>query len=270
MIHLKAGSLFQAITLQLVLVFHAYADEVVEKKYSFYLSRTLLNSSSTPSFSLEKFNPAVKWFDDNPSQTSGTRTEIGVTNKESGYTFAVRDQTIQGKHLGAASKYSCFLFFCAWIDSSIVSGLNKSDEIDYRLKMQQYWVKKNYLTKTLDLSWIAGINNIQADVDITGAGNHFAMQGSTPIPFIGPNINYVFQKNFQLSYELHYSKLSKSGTSLLFMDSELEFAYQLLDFLKVSVGENRLTLNVKKKNLSSISELNIPQHTPYIKVSLIY
>ena len=266
----KIGRSISAISFLYVLAFHAVADELKEKNYYFYISKTLSNQNSAPSISVEKASPAVKWFDDFPSQSSGARTEIGVINKESGYTFSFRDQTIQGKHLGAASKYSCFLFFCAWIDGSIVSGLNKSDEIDYSINMQQIWVKKTYDVKALDLSWIVGINNIKAEVDITGASNHLLMQGSTPIPFVGTNMNLQLAKKIELIYDLHYSKISRSGTSMLFMDTELELAYQLVDFLKLSIGENRLIFNVKKKSDSAIAELNIPQRTPYLKISLIY
>ena len=252
------------------IVINVYADTEKDDSYKFYISKIFSNQNSTPSITVDKTSALTKWFDDHPSQASGIRTEIGVESIKSGYTFSFRDQTINGSHLGAASKYSCFLFFCAWVDYSIVSGLSKSDQIDYRIGMQQVWAKKAFDLKYLELGLLGGINNIKMSLDISGASSHFVLEGSAPLPFIGGSAKYPLTDKLALHYDLHYSKVSKAGTSLKFMDSELELTYQIMDSLLIAIGENQLIFNLKKQTSSSNLLLNVPQRSPYLKISLIY
>jgi len=219
---------------------------------------------------VQKEIPATKWFDDFPSQTSGTRTEVGLINKDSGYSFSFRDQTIRGRHLGEASRYSCFSVFCFWITDSIVSGLNKNSTIDYSINLQQIWVKKAFEFKYLEIGLLGGINNIKMNIDVSNSSNHSVMEGSLPLPFIGAKAKYPITEKLGLVYELHYSKLIKNGASLEYEDSELELTYQMMDFLIIAIGENKLKLNFKKQTKASNSSLNIPQHTPYLKISFLY
>jgi len=252
------------------IIINVYAETEKDDSYKFYISKTFSNQNSTPSITVDKTSALTKWFDDHPSQASGIRTEIGVENIKSGYTFSFRDQTINGSHLGAASKYSCFLFFCAWVDDSIVSGLNKSDEIDYRINMQQVWAKKAFDLKFLEVGLLGGINNIKMHLDISGASNHFILEGRVPLPFVGVSAKYQLTNKVALIYGLHYSKVSKDDTSLKFMDSELELTYQIMDSLLIAIGESQLIFNLKKQTDSSNLQLYIPQRTPYLKISLIF
>lgn len=262
--------------------FSAYIKSYANDFGSIYFSKSFLIQNSTPSIVANKISflntvtgekvPEldVKWFDDRPKQSSGNRTEVGIKNLNSGISISFRDQTILGSHLGAASKYSCFIFFCAWIDASVVSGLNKNDQIDYRINFQQFWINKSVNKNEFDFTFKAGVNRVSTSFDIRGASNHIALEGRLPIPFIGTNIKYQLAEKIDLIYDIHYSKLSKNGASLKFIDSELEFAYRITDSFKLSIGENRLNLNLKKQSTTSYAELEIPQRSPYFKITLQY
>lgn len=263
-------------------IFSVYTKSYANDFGSIYFSKSFLIQNKTPSIVANKISfqntvtgekvpeTDARWFDDRPKQSSGNRTEVGIKNLNSGISISFRDQTIQGSHLGAASKYSCFIFFCAWIDASVVSGLNKNDQIDYRINFQQLWINKSVNANYFDFGFKGGINRISMSFDISGASNHVALEGRLPLPFVGTSIKYQITDKIDLIYDIHYSKVSKNGASLKFIDSELEFSYKISDSLKLSIGENRLNLNLKKQSTTSYAELEIPQRSPYLKVTLTY
>ena len=266
----------------ILFIFSVFTKSYANDFGSIYFSKSFLIQNKTPSIVANKTSflntvtgekvpeTDARWFDDRPKQSSGNRTEVGIKNLNSGISISFRDQTIQGSHLGAASKYSCFIFFCAWIDASVVSGLNKNDQIDYRINFQQLWINKSVNANFFDFGFKGGINRISMSFDISGASNHVALEGRLPLPFVGTSIKYQLTDKIDLIYDIHYSKVSKNGASLKFIDSELEFSFKISDSLKLSIGENRLNLNLKKQSTTSYAELEIPQRSPYLKVTLTY
>jgi len=248
----------------------AYASDLESQYYQIYISKSFINEYSTPSISASDSTSSAKWFDDYPSLSVGNKTEVGIINGSSDISFALRHQSVRGSHSGSTSKYTCFGVFCSWVDYSLIGNLESNDSIVYDIQFLQLWGAKTFKISALEISPLVGVNLIDANFDIAGAGNFYNLKETVPLPFIGFNIKYLLSKDIDLIYDMHFSEVDLQKIYLSFIDSEFEIRYNISKFWKIGVGSSRLFVNLKTFNGVLNSELNIPQHASFAKITFLY
>jgi hypothetical protein len=234
-----------------------------------YISESISRSGGTPKLNFEK-NSNLKWFEESATLLSGGRSEIGVRNLVSGYTLSYRNQSLHGTHNGRGAKFECLLAFCAWIDSSIVSGLEKSERIYYRINMQQLWIEKVFENVNYSVGLIAGINVIGIDFNISSSMQSYRRSDEVPVPFLGLSSKYKLKDDLYLALNIHHFEAQKNNLKFEFHDSEIEFNFNLAKHIKLSVGNNIVYLNIRNKTKETNSEIYVPKNSPYIKITFIY
>ena len=247
-----------------------YASDIEQGEYQIYIAKSFTNENSKPSISANNSSVSVKWFDDYPSLTVGNKTEVGVINNLTDLSFASRHQSIRGNHLGSASKYICFGFFCSWVDDSLFGNLGSNDSIFYDIQFLQVWSTKTFKINALELSPVAGFNLIDSNFIISGIGNRYTLSETFPLPFIGYNIKYAISKEIELIYDMHFSEIDIQNTYLKFIDSEFELRYSMSKFWKIGIGTSKLFINLRLANGALNSELTIPQHASFFKIIFFY
>jgi hypothetical protein len=200
----------------------------------------------------------------------GNKTEVGFINDSSDISFALRHQSVRGSHTGSTSKYTCFGIFCSWVDYSLIGNLESNDSIIYDIQFLQLWGAKTFKISELEISPLVGINLIDANFNITGAGNFYNLKEIVPLPFVGYNIKYRLAKDIDVIYDMHFSEVDLQKIYLSFIDSEFEIRYNISKFWKIGVGNSRLFINLKTFNGVLNSELNIPQHASFAKITFLY
>jgi hypothetical protein len=271
----KTGPAF-AMRLMYLVVFVGYFHLGVahanpaDDRFTFYFSVAHNLSADTPKLSVEDNLSRSKWFDDNPSIKSVGKIEIGVENRSAGYTVGLRVRTLSGNHSGSIAKYECLLAFCGWVDGVAVVGDGVADQVTYQVRSRQLWIKKSFEFSDLALGLIGGVNHLKVDSDIRGALGSQELTGEAPLPFIGTDVRFRINENTYLMYNLHYLNWSRDNDKVKFVDAELELAYRLTKHLQIAVGNNHLTVHLRKQSGSGTAELLVPQRTPYVRISLIY
>ncbi len=234
-----------------------------------YISESISRDGGAPKLNFEK-NSNLKWFEESSTLFSGGRSEVGVRNLVSGYTLSYRNQSLHGIHNGRGAKFECFLAFCAWIDSSIVSGLEKNEKVNYRIDMQQLWIEKVFENLDYSVGLIAGVNVISVDLNISSAAKNYRQSGEVPVPFLGVSSKYKLKDKLYLMFNIHHFEAQKNSLKFEFHDSELELYFDFTKYIKASIGNSIIYLNLKNKTKNVDSEIYVPQNSPYIKFTFVY
>ncbi len=235
----------------------------------FYLSESILMKGDSPKLNFEK-NSNLKWFEEKTSLNSDNRTELGIKNLTTGYIFSYRNHSFQSIHIGRGAKFECFLVFCAWIDTSIISGIDKSEKIDYKINMQQIWIEKLFGNSDLYVGLIAGINVINVDLNVSSTFQNYQRNETVPIPFIGLSSKYKLGDKFHAALNIHHFQAQKNNTKFSFHDSEIELSFDITKYLKASIGNNIVYLNLSKYSKNLSADIYIPQNSPYLKITFTY
>ena len=249
---------------------HLYASDIEQNKYQIYIAKSFIDEYSNPSISASKSSVSARWFDDYPSLTIGNKTEVGIINNLTDFSFLLRHQSIRGNHIGSASTYTCFGVFCSWVDYSLIGDLGFNDSIFYDIQFLQVWSARTFKLNSLELSPLAGLNLIDSNFIISGAGNRYNLAETLPLPFIGYNIKYAISKEIELIYDMHFSEIDLPNVYLKIIDSEFEFRYNISKFWKIGIGTSKLFVNLRWANEALNSELTIPQHSSFVKIIFFY
>lgn len=254
-------------TLVLLLTIQLNADSA-NAEY-FYVSISGLKDHPEPVITAERTDNRTRWFDDQPRAKSKYDAEFGLFFPRD-YQLILRYKQIEGTHLGAASRYQCFFKFCAWISSSIVSGLASNDQIDYRLRSGEIWVQKAPFDSLPQLGFRAGVNVIHAQVTFAGSGIERTEQGIVPLPFIGYEFKQRIFDNLRLEFDGNYSKINLTHTGVTFRDASAGVILNFTKQTELSVGIKKFSLDSWYQKDSVTSSWTIPQTTPYLKLTFRY
>ena len=235
----------------------------------FQISISANPHSLQPRLSAERTDTQVKWFDDNPSGKSHTEWEIGAFLPY-GYALFLRHKSIEGKHVGEASKYQCFMFFCSWIGSSIVSSLSTSDQVSYTIDSNQIWLQKAPLNIVPNLAFRLGVNVIDAELNVSGAGSQQTEKGLVPLPFAGLSYKRDLPWNLSLWADYNYMKYQNKKAGVIFVDTMFGIKKQLSRNLSISVGQKRFLLDTWYQKESVSATWKIPQNTPFLMLTVQY
>jgi hypothetical protein len=235
----------------------------------FYISKSILLNEDSPKLNFEK-DSNLKWFEDSASLISSGRTELGVKNIVPSYTLSYRNQNLHGIHNGRGAKFECFLGFCAWVDTSIISGLDKSERIDYKINMQQIWIEKIFGNSNSSIGLITGINVIAIDLNISSTLKNYHRSETVPVPFLGVSSKYQLRDKLYVAINMHHFEAQKNNVRFAFHDSEIELIFDITKYLRASIGNNIVYLNLSKYSKDLNAEINVPQSRPYLKFTLNY
>ena len=240
------------------------------QKRNGYLSYQVDAYTENSSISASKSDVNAKWFDDRPTKTGRHVYELGLSMPWD-MEFAYRYRHIHGIHGGAASAYRCILFFCSWVSSSVITGLNTNDTIEYDIKNNQIWVSKPILEfGTLKISGLLGVNIIAANVTVSGAGQKEYRKVTAPLPVIGGTFHYPLGTNFDVTGMLQYFQYSNNTVAGYFRDSSIDLNMKVSkDFVaSLGYGEYLLRLNYSKSPTSAA--VVVPQRAPHFKVTYTF
>lgn len=258
------------IILKLFCLQRTYAGTIETDPYQIYLSRSFINKSGIPSISAINSNNNAKWFDDYSTMSVSAKTEIGIINNLSGYSYSIREQSLYGSHHGTASRYTCLGFFCSWVNYALIENIDSTDSITYDLQFLQFWGEKIFKKDALELSPIIGVNLIKYNLIVKGLNNNSSYSDLFPLPIIGFKIKLILLNDFDLIYDLHYSNLINLNTSLKFVDSEFEIRNKISKFFYISFGNNTLFFNFRKSQESLNTKITTPQNSLYLKLVFLY
>ena len=245
----------------------AYGGDLDDKE--FYISQSILFSEGTPKLNFEK-ESNLKWFEDSASLISSGRTEVGVKNIVQGYTLSYRNQNLDGVHNGRGAKFECFLGFCAWVDTSIISGLDKSEKIDYKINMQQIWIEKIFTNSDSYIGLIAGINVIAVDLNVSSTLQNYHRSETVSIPFLGVSSKYKLRDKLYVAINIHHFEAQKNNVRFAFHDSEIELSFDITKYLRASIGNNIVYLNLSNYSQNLNAEIYVPQKSQYLKLTFAY
>ncbi len=245
----------------------AYGGNLDDRE--FYISQSILFSEGTPKLNFEK-DSNLKWFEDSASLISSGRTEVEVKNIVQGYTLSYRNQNLHGVHDGRGAKFECFLGFCAWVDTSIISGLDKSEKIDYKINMQQIWIEKIFENQNPSFGLIAGINIIGVDLNVSSTLQNYHRSETVPVPFLGVSSKYKIRDKLYVAINIHHFEAQKNNVRFAFHDSEIELSLEITKYLRASIGNNIVYLNLQNNTQNLNAEIYVPQKSPYLKLTLAY
>jgi hypothetical protein len=237
--------------------------------YGLYVSESFLKVAGTPKLNFEK-NSNLKWFEKNTALISSGRTEISLKNFIESYTLAYRNQNLNGIHNGRGAKFECLSGFCSWVDTSIISGIDKSEQINYRINLHQIWVEKAFENSNYSIGLIAGINVIDIDLNVSNSFQNYHRSQTVPIPFFGASTKYKLNEKLYLVLNIHHFEAQKNNLNFAFNDSEIELNLDLTKYLRVSIGNNIAYLNFQNKTQNSNTQIYVPQNSSYIKFTFIY
>jgi hypothetical protein len=247
-----------------------YANTLETNSFQLYFSKSFLYSESTPSIVANNPTNSIKWFDEYPTLTITEKNELGIIYNLTGYTFSLRDQSINGTHLGNTAKYTCLGFFCSWVDYSLISNLESNDSIIYDIQFTQLFARKKFSNNLIQFSPLAGINFINYDLIISNSNSKINNTSLLPLPFVGYNFKIFPSDNFEIIYDVHFSKLNYKNMSLKFIDNELELRYKLSKYFQFGIGINKLFLNFNHTSDTITSNLKIPHNAAFMKLLILY
>ena len=270
-IELRKELLPKLVLLLLILGFSLISEaQPFAQKRNGYLSYQVDAYTEKSSISASKSDVNAKWFDDRPTKTGRHVYELGLSMPWD-MEFAYRYRHIHGIHQGAASAYRCILFFCSWVSSSVITGLNTNDTIEYDIKNNQIWVSKPILEfGTLKISGLLGVNIIAANVTVSGAGQKEYRKVTAPLPVIGGTFHYPLGTNFDVTGMLQYFQYSNNTVAGYFRDSSIDLNMKVSkDFVaSLGYGEYLLRLNYSKSPTSA--SVVVPQRAPHFKVTYTF
>jgi hypothetical protein len=235
----------------------------------FYISESILIGEGTPKLQFEK-GSNLRWFEEKTSLISDGRTEVGIKNLVPSYTLAYRNQNLNGIHNGRGAKFECFLGFCSWVDTSIISGMDKSEQINYRINLQQIWVEKLFDTSISSFGLVAGVNVIGVDLNISSSFQSYHRSETVPVPFFGLSSKYKVRDKLHILFTAHHFEAQKNNKKFAFHDSEIELNLQITKFLRASIGNSLVYINLQNKAQELNAEINVPQVNQYVKFTFVY
>ena len=242
----------------------------VAQKRNGYLSYQLDAYTEKSSISASKSDVKAKWFDDRPSKTGRHVYELGLSmpwDMEFGYRY----RHIHGVHTGAASAYRCILFFCSWVSSSVITGLNTNDTIEYDIKNNQIWVSKPIIEfGTLKISGLLGVNIIAANVTVSGAGQKEYRKVTAPLPVIGGTFHYPLGTNFDVTGMLQYFQYSNNTVAGYFRDSSVDLNMKVSKDFVASLGYGEYLLRINYSKSPTSASIVIPQRAPHFKITYTF
>ncbi len=250
-----------------LITLEAHGKDLDHRQY--YISKSILLNEDSPKLNFEK-DSNLKWFEDSASLISSGRTELGVKNIVPGYTLSYRNQNLDGIHNGRGAKFECFLGFCAWVDTSIISGLDKSEKIDYKINMQQIWIEKTFENQNPSFGLIAGINVIGVDLNVSSTLQNYHRSETVPVPFLGVSSKYKIRDKLNVAINIHHFEAQKNNVRFVFHDSEIELSFDITKYLRASIGNNIVYLNLQNNTQNLNAEIYVPQKSPYLKLTLAY
>ena len=259
------------VLLALILGFSLVSEaQPFAQKRNGYLSYQLDAYTEKSSISASKSDVNAKWFDDRPSKTGRHVYELGLSmpwDMEFGYRY----RHIHGVHTGAASAYRCVLFFCSWVSSSVITGLNTNDTIEYDIKNNQIWVSKPIIEfGTLKISGLLGVNIIAANVTVSGAGQKEYRKVTAPLPVIGGTFHYPLGTNFDVTGMLQYFQYSNNTVAGYFRDSSIDLNMKVSKDFVASLGYGEYLLRINYSKSPTSASVEVPQRAPHFKITYTF
>jgi len=261
--------LFPKFVLLLIVLGFSLGSEAQNSKQNRtgYLSYQIDFYTEKSSISASKSDVNAKWFDDRPTKTGRHVYELGLSMPWD-MEFVYRYRHIHGVHGGAASAYRCILFFCSWVSSSVITGLNTNDTIEYDIQNNQIWVSKPIIEfGTLKISGLLGVNIIVANATVSGAGQKEYRKVTAPLPLIGGTFQYPLGTNFDVTGMLQYFQYSNSTVGGHFRDTSVDLNMKISKDLIASLGYGEYLLQINYSKSPTNASIVVPQRAPHIKVT---
>ncbi len=235
----------------------------------FYFSWSGNLSEPNPVLTAERSDNKVRWFENTPRAHSKQEIDFGAYLPKD-FLLVLRYKETDGTHLGEASSYRCFLFFCSWISGSILSGLPSNDLVSYRIKSGQIWFEKAPFDAFPGFRLRGGANVVSAKLSVAGTGLEQSESGIVPLPLIGLALTKEMFWKLSFLAEANYSRLEKRQTGGAFRDAAIGMSARLFDNLSVAAGVRKNVIDIwyQKDNVSAA--LSIPQTTPFLTITISY
>jgi len=235
---------------------------------NYYISVELDTNNSLPSIYAQKSDTQAKWFDDFPSKNNPKVYEFGGKLPWWDMTLDYRNRNIQGLHKGATSKRVKIGLFYAWVDGSIISGLNSNDKVEYSLNFHELALGKQLETTRFFVTPKLGVNLIDAKLTLSGAGNNEQQSGILPIPFIGFVLGGKITDQLKVELDTRYTKITSRDTAATFKETLIAVTYDVNKYLTVSTGSSDFLFQLDYSKSSTSTVFKVPQSSPFVRLAL--
>ena len=257
---------FLFVTFSFPLILNATPLELSENNY--YMSVELDTNNSAPSLYAVKSDISAKWFDDFPSKNTTKVYEFGGKLPWWNMTLDYRNRNMKGVHKGATSKRVKIGLFYAWVDGSIISGLNSNDEVAYSLNFHELALGKQLETARFFVTPKLGVNLIEAKISLSGAGSNEQQSGILPIPFIGFVLGGKITDQLKLEIDTRYTKLTSGDTTATLKETLVSVAYDVNEYFTVSTGTSDFLFQLDYSKSYTSAVLKVPQRSPFARLAL--
>ena len=251
----------------IVTISTSIAQEDKPIKFTISIQQSINHPKSKIEF--ERTDSNIKWFDDkNTSANSDLIYGFIVPLNQVNINY--RKHTIRGMHNGKALKETCIFISCFWASSSLISGLESNDRMQYKIDNNELWIEKPFYKKnhnSLIVSPIIGINIIPAKFIIIGEGRQEFKSETLSIPFWGVKLEKKLSKTIRVSGEFHHLNYNNSEWGFLYQNYQVGIEKNITKDIDVSIGYSKYRFNTEYKKNSKDAKFDLFSNSPFIKIS---
>ena len=184
-------------------------------------------------------------------------------------TYRKYDQAAVHTIKGTATTTSCFRIafktFCAALQNTL-DGVLKWD-----FEHQQFALNKRVIsTDKWNLRLGLGVDLIKARANVIAGSYNETETGTAPLPYLLAKANYRISEKYDIGASIGYLNLTRSETSVKFLDSELLLTRYLNNVVGVSFGYQYKLLELESVKSAQSASLKTAMKSPFVRVTLGY